>query len=410
MVLAGGLAAMSLAAWFGGWHAWGMYHFRAAQKAVARYEFQEALNEFECCLRVWPRDASLRLQAARAARRAHQLNRAAELLSAFEKQDITSDTALEEMLLRAQQGDLSEVEAELNQVAANNHPDSVLIWEAVAKGCMQVNRRREATHLWYLVIGKAPEHPDAHYWIGEQLEETGFRIDAIPSYQRAVELAPHRDVYRLALANVLLGFRKPSEAWPHYHELLQRSPDQPAVLLGAARCQYALGQFAAAQDYLDTLLRDHSDNAEGLALRGKVYRDQGNRAEAVRCLRKAYALAPNNLNIGSMLLNELRGEKQRGEATELSRKLQHLEVELQRIEELDRQLRKVQRSAKLRCEIGETCLRIGQDAQALRWLNGALQDDPAYKPAHAALARYYERNGQAEVAVFHRQRAGNGAD
>jgi tetratricopeptide (TPR) repeat protein len=405
MVLAG-LAVVSLAGWFGGWHLWGMYHLRAAQKAIGRHEFEEALSQFECCLRVWPKDTSIRLQAARAARRSHQMERAEELLSACEKSGITADTALERAMLRTQQGDLAEVEGELNQVANEHHPDTLLIWEAAAKGNMLIHRRELAIHLWGLILKQAPDYPDAHFWTGEQLEEGGFLIDAIPSYQRAVQLAPHRDFYRLALANALLGFSKPSEAWPHYQVLLHQSPDQSAVLFGAARCQHALGQFQAAQDYLDTLLRDYPDHAEGLAERGKIYRDQGNRAEALRCLRRAFALAPNNTRIGNTLLNELRGEKEREEAKLVSARVDRLTRDARRIDELIAQLRKVQRSARMRHEIAVIYLRLGQEMQTARWLQGALQDDPGYQPAHAALADYYERTRNPEAAAFHRQWAG----
>jgi len=48
------------------------------------------------------------------------------------------------------------------------------------------------------------------------------------------------------------------------------------------------------------------------------------------------------------------------------------------------------------------------ESEAVRMLLGALQYDPDYQPAHAALADYYERTGNADAAERHRRRAGKG--
>ncbi len=400
-----GLAIVALAAGYGGWQLWGLYHFRAAESALRRHEFQQALSKFECCLRVWPRSVSTRLQTARAARRADQLERAEEFLTECEKAGITADTALERSLLDVQRGDMSE-EGILSQLTANDHPDAVLIWEAGAKGSMQVHRVRAAIHLWKLVVEHDPDYADAHFWLGTQLQDARFVIDAIPSYQRAVQLAPQRAIYRLTLAEALLGFSKPSEAWTHFEELLRQWPDHPGVLFGAARCRYALGQYQAAQEYLDTLLSKFPDHADGWAERGRIYRDQGNQAESIRCLRKAFELAPNNHKIGYTLLTELRGEKKTTEADALAKKIEQMNRDGQRLDELNAQLRKVQRSAPLRYEIGMIYMKSRVETEAVRWLRGALQDDPNFEPARAALADYYERTGNADVARYYRERAG----
>ncbi len=404
-----GLVIVALAAGSGGWHLWGLYHFRAAENALRRHDFQEALSGFGYCLRVWPRSISTRLQAARAARRADQLERAEEYLSECEQAGITADTALERSLLKIQRGDMSE-EGILSQLTANDHPDAVLIWEAGAKGSMQVHRVRAAIHLWKLVVEHEPDYADAHFWLGTQLQDARFVIDAIPSYQRAVQLAPQRMFYRLTLAEALLGFSKPSKAWIQFEELLRQWPDHPGVLFGAARCRYALGQNPAAHEYLDKLLRNFPDHADGWAERGRVYRDQGNRAEAIRCLRKAFELAPNNHKIGYTLLTELRGDKKTAEADALTEKIEQMARDGQRLDELNAQLRKVQRSAPLRYEIGMIYMNSRAEAEAVRWLRGALQDDPNFKPAHAALADYYERTGNADTARYYRERAGTSSN
>ena len=49
--------------------------------------------------------------------------------------------------------------------------------------------------------------------------------------------------------------------------------------------------------------------------------------------------------------------------------------------------------------------RFGEDKEGERWLFLALQADPTYRPAHEALAAYYQRTGRPELAENHRRLA-----
>jgi tetratricopeptide (TPR) repeat protein len=391
-----GLTALVLVGWYGGRHLWGMMHLRAAEKALQRYEFAKASAEFEYCLRVWPNRTNVRFQAARAARRADQLERADEYLAECEQAGITSDTALERMMLGAQKGDSRDDELELASLVRHGHPDTVLILEAVARGCMRVYRRKDAISLLSALVERVPEHSEALFWLGNQYADEGPIAAALPCYERALQIAPHRTDYRLGLADALVRFSQPSEAWPHFEELLRQSPHDPAVLLGAARCQRDLGQHSAALEHLDVLLSDHPDHAEAWAERGRVYRDQGNHAEAIHCLRRGFELAPFSYRIAFTLLNELRGEKKTGEASALLEKLNRLHAESERLHELMARLNKQPDSAPLRFQIGMIFMRNGLEDEAVRWLKGALRYDPRYQPALDALAEYYKRKGKAK--------------
>jgi Tfp pilus assembly protein PilF len=55
-------------------------------------------------------------------------------------------------------------------------------------------------------------------------------------------------------------------------------------------------------------------------------------------------------------------------------------------------------------------MRNKADVEGERWLLGAVQDDPGYAPAHAALADYFQRIGKSAAANYHRQRAGNSSE
>ncbi len=59
----------------------------------------------------------------------------------------------------------------------------------------------------------------------------------------------------------------------------------------------------------------------------------------------------------------------------------------------------------LHCEMGVLLLRGGYKDVGERWLKSALGLNPDYKPAHAALAEYYQQQGDRERAAEHRRRA-----
>ncbi len=400
-----GVAVLGLAGWFAGRQAWAYYHLRASTRALEHYDFPEALGHLECCLRVWSGSQPTRLLAAQAARRAEQFERAEEHLARAERQGLTRQTALERFLLRAQQGDLAEVDRPLQQLVIDGHDDAPLIIEALARGYTRTYRQLQARGALLDLIERQPDHPWAHYWYGNLFQERREYLQAVPQYRRAVELAPQRALFRLHLAQVLLQTNQALEAWPYFERLLSESPTDPEVLLGAAACLRRLNQPAAAHEYLDTLLRDHPDHAEALAERGRVFSDQGRPAEAIRCLRKAFQREPWNYSIGFALFSELR-EQGDPEADAVWQRIAAIRRDEVRQQQILDDLGKQGRSAALRHEMGVILLRSGSEGAALGWFAAALQDDPDHRPTHEALANYYEKKGNTEAAAYHRQRAG----
>jgi len=57
----------------------------------------------------------------------------------------------------------------------------------------------------------------------------------------------------------------------------------------------------------------------------------------------------------------------------------------------------------LRCELGVLFLRNGEEAEGLRWLGLALEQNPAHAAAHRALAEHFEAKGRSDLAAAHRR-------
>jgi Tfp pilus assembly protein PilF len=61
------------------------------------------------------------------------------------------------------------------------------------------------------------------------------------------------------------------------------------------------------------------------------------------------------------------------------------------------------RDPNLRYKAGRIFLDSRQDAEGLRWLSSALQEDPNHRPTHQLLADYYRKNGKTELAEEHQR-------
>jgi Tfp pilus assembly protein PilF len=391
-----------------GRHAWAAHHVRAAEQALQRWDFANALDHLEQALRIGGESVSTRLQAARAARRSERFERAEGHLSACEKKGARMESALERIMLRAQRGDLAETERPLERLIVEGHPDTVLLVESLARGYLQIMRMGSAHSALNDLIKRDPNHALAYFLRAGLYERLHRTSEALPDYRRAVELAPGQDDFRLGLALALLQAGQTANAGPHVEELVRQRPSDPRVLLGVARYYRACALPERALEYLDRLLQDQPESAEGWAQRGRAYRDLGNSTEAVRCLRKAFELSPRSYAIGFELYTELYGLGHATEAKAIEKKVEYHRQQDRQVERLFFKLEHDRNSASLRHEIGMIYLRNQEDETAVRWLQSALQVDPSYPPTHAALADYYQRQGNAQAATFHRQRAGTG--
>ena len=73
---------------------------------------------------------------------------------------------------------------------------------------------------------------------------------------------------------------------------------------------------------------------------------------------------------------------------------------------VSRQLSDAPRDPALHCRLGVLLLRLGRDEAGENRLLAAVQYDPGYRPAHQALADYYERTRRPDLAARHRRAAG----
>jgi tetratricopeptide (TPR) repeat protein len=394
------LMLLSLLAWPIGRHLWAEHHVRAARQSMEQRDFAAAEGHLRACLALRGDDGATQLVLARCYRRAGRYAEAERCLARCRK---VEGAALEAALLRVQRGQLGDDENYLKRTITPDHPDAVLVLEALAHGYAKTDRLAslmECTDLWLQV---RPEDAQALYWRGYACERLRHTEKARDFYERAVAADPACDDARLRLGDLLIQrFNQPSEALAQFESVHQRRPDEPAVLLGLARCYRMLDRPDEANQAVAALLSRQPRSAEGLTERGKLAMAAGRLDEAEESLREAVALAGDDRDALYNLIQCLNRRGKDEEARALTARLAKLEADLVRMSDLIAAIGREPNNPALRREAGQICLRYGKDEEGLRWLRSALQVAPQDPATHAALAAYYERRGPGDRASIER--------
>jgi tetratricopeptide (TPR) repeat protein len=389
---------------------WAQYHLRAAEAALERSDLDEAQHHLDRCLQVRFRSAAVHLLAARTARRREDYPRAEQHLAAcLDLEGMTEATALERLLLTAQQGDLNDVEGLLRPRTGANDPQAVLVLEALALAyvgrCLQV----DALVSLNLLLQRQPDQPQALLMrarVWENLASNGRterEPNALADYEKALALKPSFAA-RLGLAGTLYRLGRPFDALLEYQRLHQAQADHPEVLLGLARCRYSLNEVDEARRLLDELLAQHPDHAAALLERGRLALHAGQLARAEKWLRQAAAGAPRCEHEALLVLCRcLEAAHKDEEARRCRRRLRAREANVVRVDCLTMQVNRDPRNVAFRYEVARELLRLGREQAGVGGLFLVLEQEPHHGPAHAALADYFERKGQPDRAARHRR-------
>jgi tetratricopeptide (TPR) repeat protein len=379
---------------------------RSIDLALARFDLEDAAVHLDNYLKARPDDADAWFLAARTARRLQRINEATTYLEkAQQLSGVTEATRLEWDLLRVQQGDLGEIDVRLRDSIAPDYPDALLVLEALARGYIQIGRladAREACDLW---IARQPDHPLPWFLRGMIHERLGYPAKALPDYQRAVQNAPDDRDARLRLASVLLDARHTDAAAEQYESILAHRPDDSAAKIGLAECRIGQGHSAEAIPLLDSVLAREPTVPRALCLRGRVALEQDQLERAEQLLRQAQQLSPDDSEAMYQLSQTLIRLHKEEEARKITQRLDQLQKDGKRLEELTRIIASKFDVAQLRSEAGVIALRMGRDEEGIRWLTSSLMLKGDHRSTHAALADYYQKKGDLDRASTHRRLA-----
>jgi tetratricopeptide (TPR) repeat protein len=394
--------------WFVGPHLSAAYHLWAGRSDLERYRTPQAREHLEACVRVWPGNITARQLAARAARRAGDLEAARDHLRECQRLEPSpSDgTVLELTLLRASAGELDQVEDYLRQRAAKDGALAPLVWEALAQGCMRTYRLRDAMAYLSDWTDAQPDNIQALFLRGAVREKVGAVTQAVEDFRRVVQLEPERDDARRQLGRCLLKAGRFEDAVTELEGLRKRDPTDRELSANVARCRLEMGQYQEARSILDAVLTQNPDYSPALENRGRLALREGKPGEAEEWLRKAVRVAPFDFQVNWQLGEALRQQEKTADAQEQFEKAHEIQDVIERLGAIgQREMSAHPHDPALHYEMGKLLARIGQKETARYWYESALHQDQHFAPAHVALAEWFEEQGNAAQAAFHREQA-----
>jgi tetratricopeptide (TPR) repeat protein len=386
-----------LAVW-GGVFLWSHSHRAAAEHALDDDDLVAARELVDSSLKIWPDDTSAHLLAARIERLAGNFPRVEEHLDECKRiAGMTEALQLEWCLLRAQSGELSQVEDGLWLSVKQDHPRSLLILEALTFAYMSEMRYITALGCLNWWLKKQPNTIRALDWRGWVHGKLEHKEGMYEDYQRVLQLAPNHWKTRLRLVYALL-LDSDTKAARHHLGLIEAAHgDDPEVLVARAQCQVLLGKVAEARRLLDELLRREPNNASALYERGRLADAP---AEKEAYFRQALKVQPTLVEARFQLYHTLMQEKRSQEAEAELKQYQKSTGDVKKLEGLLRQLERMPQNPDLLAQIGEILL-PGQEDVGERVLRKALEADPRHQKSHAILARHYEKKNQPQRAAYH---------
>jgi tetratricopeptide (TPR) repeat protein len=402
------LVLLALGCIFGLRHVKAWYHYRAGQAALERYHPDEALGHLNSCLEIWPASGSTHLLASCAARRADRLGEAARHLEISQEQlGASEEVLLEWALQQAAAGDPGPVEPYLqSRLRTGFLPEGPLIFEAIVVGHLRMYRYLDAHPYLTYWLEQQPDHAQALFLRARSWRARRKLAEAAVDYRHALQLDSDRHDARWELALCLVENHDYAEALPLVVEVRKVRPADPDVDVELALCQEGLGNGDEACTLLEQVLNDHPDHGPGLRERGRVALQAGQTAEAERWLRHALVVLPHDLHTNTYLADALARQGKTSEAESQQARARQIKQWMARLREIcELEMSKRPHDPALQCEIGVLEARLGRPQRGYHWLLLALNAAPQLPAIHAALADYYEQQGDAAQAEHHRQMA-----
>jgi tetratricopeptide (TPR) repeat protein len=379
------------------------YHWRQARAALSRHDLDEARDHLRRCLEVWKNSGEAHFLMARTCRRADDADAARDHLQRARQLGWDRDAVERELLLaQAQAGLLPRVEGALRQDLEAGTDEGTVILEALARGCLQANlvdRAYGYTGLW---VERYPDDWVGRFWHARALEQ-GLRLDlAAEAYRQVLARRPDHAESHLRRGHILLARGRYAEALPHLETYLARHPDDEGALVDLARCQRAARPAGEARATVERLLALPGEHPGGWLLCGQLDLDDDRPDDALPWLERAARALPHDRDVHVQMAAVLRRLGRDDEARKHEERMLAIDRDQQRVEALTKEILARPRDVGLRYEAGVTLVRLGQDAQAVRWFVSVLLLEPGHQPTRQALAECIRRRNDPQLEAAYR--------
>jgi tetratricopeptide (TPR) repeat protein len=377
-----------------------------AQDFLARGELEQARDCLNRCLETWPANAEVRFLLGRTYRRLENVaGWRTHLHAAQALRWGSEEIELERRLMRMQSGAVRGVEDALAADLKAGTAEEPLILEAMVKGYLSIFSLNDVTYWTGYWMERYPNDWQPWFYRARGREAGRHNKPAREDYYAALERKHDLKEAHLGLGRVLMIDGQFKEALAEFQTYLREKAEDATALLGAANCQYYLGDLNSARTTLDKLFAVRSEDAAGFLVKARVELAWDKPAEALIWLKKAEALAPYETDVLYVMALTLRKLEKQDEAEQYERKYKEIQQQYERLDALTKQIVKQPDNVSVRYEACMLLLQLGRDEQAEGWFRSLLRIDPKHQPTHAALADLFEKRGDPQRAEYHRQRA-----
>jgi len=384
------------------------HQIRQAKTQMLQGRHQEALATLAQADRFQPGDAELHFQLAIVYRRlgnAEQfkthLKHAQEL--GFDK---TREIERQEILWKAQSGNIGLVEAELQEMRSEDgmsNDTADQIFEAEAKGYMTTYRLQDAWRCMSYWVDNdwSKDSVSPRIWMADLNERTGNLKEARQRYQEVVEMAPDNIEANLAYAKLLLENNSVEEALDSLRKCLEFHPGNKELQVQLMECYYRKPDLEKAEELARSILEGQPTRPQrGIALiqLGKILTKNGEPEKAVEYLEEANALVPSNADPIYALSEAYRflGNKEKADFyLQKSTRVGQLGT---RLSDLQLELNKTPNDVNKMYELAQIMFELEADNEAAAWLKTILNKDGTHYPSMLSLARFYRNQGRSDLA------------
>ncbi len=217
--------------------------------------------------------------------------------------------------------------------------------------------------------------------------------EAATAFREALKRNPDHRESRVGLVGALLKAHQIDQAEPFLQPLLRERPDDPGVLIHAARLAFESDRHQEGSRYLERVLVLEPDHREALLLAAFTHLGNRDPRAALAQAERALSLAPDDLEALNLLgsIQIALGMKDRAAQTVNRRR--EVERRTALIGELTQKIRQNPADPELRWRLGDIAAVAGMGPLALQSYQAALALAPSCQQARAGLRRLEASGG-----------------
>lgn len=275
--------------------------------------------------------------------------------------------------------------------ALKNHPDYPEALIGLAKYSMSTRDMEAAARFSEQAVSKNPTNTDAWLFQGDILRAQGKIEPALAAYEQVLKLKPNNATAHIFKATLEVGLRKFDAAKVDIAAARKAVPGALMVFYTQALLDYSEGNYAAALDSLQQVLRVAPEHMSSVLLAGAVQYALGSMRQAEYHLKNYLEKDPNNLYARKLLASVLLKSGQGSNALTV----------------LAPALKDSKPDAQLLALAGETSMQTKDFAKATEYFEKANALAPQTAMLHTSLALSTLAQGENSRAVAELEMAAN---